>query len=264
MSSRSLVPYPIATYAVLACLFAWMFTIANALGAGVEGGQFPLGPIMAAALVSLGLGRSGLRRWGGSLARLKTSPGWYLFAALAPIAIMALIVPANAVLGAPLPTAEQLAGWRELGPTFLGILIGIGIGEEAGWTAFAAPRLLERYSFLTAWLVLAAIRTIWHIPLMLEGDLSPVVGIGGNFAFQYVVLWLYRRTGVWFLAAIWHTVLNTVSGSFLFRMVDGPDQTRLGLLLVIAYGLLALTLAALDRPRSSGADVRRGPTLSPR
>ncbi|MGE0553209.1 MAG: CPBP family intramembrane glutamic endopeptidase [Gemmatimonadales bacterium] len=264
MSSRSLVLYPIATYAVLACLFGWMFTIADALGAGIEGGQFPLGPIMAAALVSLGLGRPGLRRWGGDLARLRTAPGWYLLATLGPIAMMALLVLANGALGAPLPSAEQLAGWRDLGPTFVAILIAIGIGEEAGWTAFAAPRLLERYPFVKAWLVLAAIRTIWHLPLMLDGDLSLVVGIGGNFAFQFVVLWLFRRTGVWFLAAIWHTVHNVVSGSFLFQMVDGPDQTRLGILLVIGYGLLALGLAAVDRRPAIGADVGRGPAPSPR
>lgn len=62
---------------------------------------------------------------------------------------------------------------------------------------------------------------------MLQGDLDPTIGIVGNFAFQFLVLWLYRRTGVWFPAAIWHATLNTVGGEFLFPMVDGADQDRL-------------------------------------
>jgi len=264
---QSFVRYPLATYAVLACLFAWAFTIAHALGAGVSAGQNPLGPIIAAALVSAALGRPGVRRWGAELATLRTAPGWYLFAALGPVVMIVALVLANSAFGAPLPTRSQLSGWTELGPTLLGILIAIGIGEEAGWTAFAAPRLLERGSFIKAWLVLSVIRTVWHLPLMIDGDLSVTIGVGGNFAFQFVVLWLFRRTGVWFLAAIWHAVHNTVSGSFAFQMVDGADRARLGILLVIGYGALALTLAALDRARSKStpaAPVGRGPSPVPR
>jgi len=259
--------YPLAIYAVLACLFGWGFVIADLLGAGIDGGMFPLGPGIAAALVSLALGRPGLRRWGTALARFKTAPGWYLLAAIGPIVLVVILVLGNRALGAPLPTAEQLRVWRELGPTFVSILIAIGIGEEAGWTAFAAPRLLERHSFIKAWLVLATIRTIWHLPLMLDGDLPVIIGVGGNFGFQLVVLWLYRRTGVWFLAAIWHTVHNVVSGSFVFPMFEGADKARLGVLLVIGYGLLAAALVALDRRAATGppgADVRHGPAPSPR
>ncbi|MEO8452830.1 MAG: CPBP family intramembrane glutamic endopeptidase [Gemmatimonadota bacterium] len=234
-------------FAVLACLFAWSFTLAHAAGLPVESGQFPLGPIIAAAAVSAALGRSGLREWGGRLARLRTSPGWYLFAFLAPIVIITASVLINARFGTPLPTAAQLAAWPDLGGAWLGILIAIGIGEEAGWTAFAAPRLLSQGGMVRAWLILATIRTIWHLPLMLSGELTLALGIGGNFAFQFIVLWLYRRTGVWFLAAIWHTTLNVVSGQFLFRMVSGADQQRLGLIMVAGYILVAIVLAAVGR-----------------
>jgi membrane protease YdiL (CAAX protease family) len=225
-----------------------MFIIAAALRGGDASGQFPLGPIIAAAIVAAGLGRAGLRQWGRRLATLRAAPRWYLVAFLAPVAILVAAVLANSAFGAPLPTADQLAGWTALGPTFVGMLIGIGIGEEAGWTAFAAPILLERHGLIKAWLVLAAIRTIWHLPLLIQGDLSLTLGIGGNFAFQFLVLWLFQRTDVWFLAAIWHAVLNTVGGNFVFRMVDGPDQARLGTLMVAGYWLLVIAVLALDRP----------------
>jgi membrane protease YdiL (CAAX protease family) len=224
-----------------------MFTIAHALGAGIEPGQFPLGPIIAAAIVSATLGRAGLRQWGQRLITLRAAPAWYAIALLAPIVILAAAVLANAAFGAPLPSSAQLGEWTGLGEVFLGMLIAIGIGEEAGWTAFAAPLLLERHRFVRAWLILGAVRSLWHLPMMLQGDLSWTLGIGGNFAFQLLVLWLYRRTGSWFLAALWHATLNTVGGSFLFRMVEGADQERLGLLMVAGYWLAAIAVLVLDR-----------------
>ena len=248
-SSPQLMRYPLTAYTILACAIAWMFMIAQALGAGIEAGQFPLGPIIAAALVSASLGRPGLRQWGRRLATLRAAPGWYAIAIAAPIAILVAAVLANAAFGAPLPTAAQLGAGPALGGEFLGVLIAIGIGEEAGWTAFAAPLLLDRHRFVRAWLVLGGIRSLWHLPLMLQGDLSWTLGIGGNFAFQLLVLWLYRRTGVWFLAALWHAALNTVGGSFLFQMVEGADQGRLGLLMVAGYWLAAIAVLWLDRRR---------------
>lgn len=241
--------YPLIWYTILACLIGWAFTIAHALGAGNDAGQFPLGPIIAALVVSLALGRQGMRRWWSALTSFRTAPGWYLLATVGPVVMIVLLVLANAAFGAPLPTRTDLARALTLGPALVGILIGIGVGEEAGWTAFAAPRLLERGSFLAAWLVLASIRTFWHLPLMLDGNLSVMIGVGGNFAFQFVMLWLYRRTGAWFLAAIWHTVHNVASGQFFFRLVDGVDRERLGTLLVVGYGLLALFLVMIDRIR---------------
>jgi membrane protease YdiL (CAAX protease family) len=234
--------------------------IVHAMGAGIEVGQFPLGPILAAAIVSAGLGRSGLRQWGRRLRTLRSAPGWYAIAVLAPIAILAAAVVANSALGAPLPTAPQLSQWTGLGGTFLGMLIAIGIGEEAGWTAFAAPLLLERHRFVPAWLILASVRSLWHLPLMLQGDLSWALGIAGNFAFQFLVLWLYRRTGVWFLAALWHATLNTVGGSFVFQMVEGVDQERLGLLMVAGYWLAAIAVLVFDR---RSLDLRSEPPSRP-
>ncbi|MGE0439999.1 MAG: CPBP family intramembrane glutamic endopeptidase [Gemmatimonadales bacterium] len=239
----------VPVFAVLACLLAWAFYLAEWLGASIAGGQFPLGPILAAGLVSLLLGRPGLKAWAGRLSRLLVPGGWYLLAVLAPIALVVGAVLVNHAFGAPLPDRYQLAGWPGIGPQFVSMLLWVGIGEEAGWTAFAAPRLLERRGVLGAWLVLGSIRTIWHLPLMATGDLSLTLGIGGNFAFQFLLLWLLVRTDSWFLAAVWHAVLNAVSGSFFFRMVTGADQARLGTLMVAGYAAFALAVAWFDRRR---------------
>ena len=236
----------IAVFAVLACVFGWVFSILHGFGGPATSDQLPLAPIIAAAIVSAGLGRPGIRSWGARLVNLRAAPAWYLVALVAPVAIIVAAVLANAALGAPLPTAAQLKGWTDLGPTFLGMLIAVGIGEEAGWTAFAAPILLTRHRFVGAWLILATIRVVWHLPLILHGDLTWTLGVGGNVAFQFLVLSLVRRSGTWFPAAIWHATLNTIGGSFIFRMVAGPDQARLGLLMVGGYALLAIAAWAFD------------------
>lgn len=246
-SRRLIARSPLLLFTVLACVFGWIFVIAKALGATLDAGQLPLGPIIAASIVSAAMGGARLRQWGRRLITLRTSPGWYLFAFLAPVVILVAAVLVNSAFGAPLPTRVQLSGWTSLVPTFFVILLLIGVGEEAGWTAFAAPLLLERHRVVRAWLILASMRTVWHIPLMLQGDLDLTMGIVGNFAFQFLVIWLYRRSGVWLLAAIWHATLNTVGGQFLFRMVDGADQDRLGVIMVAGYVLLAVAVWGLDR-----------------
>jgi membrane protease YdiL (CAAX protease family) len=138
---------------------------------------------------------------------------------------MAVAVLVNSRFGAPLPTRAQLVGWPALLPTFLAFFVFIGIGEEAGWTAFAAPLVLERHRLIAAWLILGSIRTAWHIPLMLSGELDPIVGIIGNFAFQFLVLWLWRRTGVWWLAAIWHATSTSWADSFSSGWLKAPIRS---------------------------------------
>lgn len=249
--------YPVTAFVVLACLFGWVPYLVAALGVGGDAGNLPLGPLAAAACVTAAQGRDSLRKWGSRLTAWRTKPGWYAVAVLAPIAVHAAIVLANHGFGAPLPTSQQLSGWTDLPLTFVVILAMVGIGEEAGWTAFAAPLLLRRHGVLGAWAVLASIRIFWHLPLMLTGDMPWLMGLLGNAGFQLVLLWLLRSGGSWTLAAVWHATLNTFGGSFLFTMVSGADKERLGLLLGVAYALLALAVTpTLLRPRESGVRPR--------
>lgn len=244
---RPIRAYPLAFFFIFACLFGWIFYIAGALGSDISAEHNPLGPLAAAAIVAASLGRAGLKEWGRRLVTFRAGLGWYALAFLAPIVIIIAAVLANYTLGAPLPAPSQLAAWTDIPGNFVAILILIGIGEEAGWMAFAASRLQRRHPFITTWLILSAMRVLWHLPLMLNGDLSWTLGLGGNIAFQFLLLWLFQGTGVWFLAAIWHTTLNVTSGSFFFQMVQGEDQARLGLLMTAGYILVAAVVFLVNR-----------------
>jgi uncharacterized membrane protein len=91
------------------------------------------------------------------------------------------------------------------------------------------------------------------------------IGIVGNAGFQLVMLVLMSASeGRWFLAAVWHATVNAFGSAFFFAMVTGADKDRLGLLLSVAYVLLAVAALALHRhlkitqdPATTGS---QGPT----
>ena len=247
---RPIQNHPIVVFTILACLFGWAFFIAYAFGADVTPDGMPLGPLVAAFIVAACLGRTELKEWGRRLIAFRTGVGWYALAFVAPIVIITVVALANYALGATLPTPSQLAIWTELPGTFFAFLILVGIGEEAGWTAFAAPMLLRHNTFMKAWLILSAIRVLWHVPLMISGDLPWVLGFGGNIAFQFLVLWLFQRAGQrWFLAAIWHAALNTSGGKFFFQLVQGNDKARLAVLMTVGYVIVAIAVFLVDHRR---------------
>ncbi len=238
---------------MLACLFGWGVYIAAAFGLGSNPDNMPLGPLFAALVVASLQGRESLRAWGRRLRSWGASPKWYAVAVLTPIAIHLVDVLVNHLLGTALPTLAQLGQWTELPVTFVIFLVMVGIGEEAGWTAFAAPLLLRRHGIYGAWIMLSAVRILWHLPLMINGEMPWVVGIVGNAAFQMIVLQMFVASGGrWSLAAVWHATLNTFGGAYFFSMVTGADLSRLFLLLSIAYAAVAAVAVVLGHRRARG------------
>lgn len=246
--------HPIFAFAILACAFGWMVYGFAALGIGSNPENMPLGPVLAALVVTSCQGRAALFAWGRTLRRWVASPWLYVVAIGAPIALHLIIVLVNHVFGAPLPRADQLSAWPEIPVTFVIMLFMVGLGEEAGWTAFAAPLLLRRHGLWGAFVVLASLRILWHLPMMITGDMPLVVGLLGNAGFQLIVLQFMRhRRGSWTHAAVWHATLNAFGGAFFFTMVTGADKDRLDTLLGLVYAFVALlTLVPLLLRRGRG------------
>lgn len=254
--ARIIRTYPLTSFAVLACLFGWSVFIAASLGLGSNPDNMPLGPLLAALVVVSCQGRESLRSYGRRLRGWGADPRWYAVAVLAPFVVHVVDVLVNHAFGAPLPTAAQLAHWPDVPAAFVVMLVMVGLGEEAGWTAFAAPLLLRRSGLVTTWAVLSAVRIVWHLPLMLTGEMPWLMGIVGNAAFEMLVLLMYVGSGGhWAPAAVWHATLNAFGGAFLFTMVTGPDRVRLGVLLSVAYAVLAVAALAARRGRAGRGDA---------
>ncbi len=148
----------------------------------------------------------------------------YLLALLGPIALHVLIVLVNGGLGAPLPTSDQLADSWQVPGMFVVLLVLIGIGEEAGWTAFMAPILLRRHGLLVAWGIASLVRIVWHIPRHDQWRAAPVPrdrrqrrvhdGADGTAG--------RPRRRLVPGSAVWHAMLNTAGYSFLFTWSAAP------------------------------------------
>ncbi|MCP3422616.1 CPBP family intramembrane glutamic endopeptidase [Nocardioides pinisoli] len=261
--------HPISAFALLACLFGWSAYGLAAVGLGTNPENMPLGPALAALVVTSCQGRAALRGGGRSLRTWAASPWLYLLAVVAPLLLDVSIVFVNHLLGAPLPTGAQLGAWPEVPVTFVAMLVLVGLGEEAGWTAFAAPILLRRFGLLGAFAVLAPLRILWHMPLVLTGHMPLSIAVLANAGFQVIaLLMLQHRRGSWTLAAVWHASVNAFGATFFFSMVTGPDRDRLDLLLALVYalaGAMAFVLhLASGRGHAPGAAVEMDvPDTSP-
>lgn len=238
--------HPFAVFAVLSCVFGWAQYLLSALGVGSAPQQIPFGPFIAAVIVTAVQGRGVRRAWWRTLRGVRIAGRWLGVVTLVPVAVHLAIVAVNHGFGAPLPTSTQLGAWPEIPIVFVVMLVLVGLGEEAGWSAFAGPLLLEKHGLAKSWLLLGAVRTFWHLPLLLTGEMAWFMGIAGNLGFQLLMLIVMERSnGSWSQVAVWHSMLNAFGGAFFFPMVTGNDNLRLGILLGVAYATIAAVAAGL-------------------
>ena len=251
--------HQLAVFAVLAIVLSWWRWPLWEPGSG-NGPIEPLGPAVAAFIVVAVSGNGQLRRFARTVLNVKAGPMWLVAAVLTPIVMVVAAVTVNTMLGAPAPTESQLAGWTELPVVFLGMFLFVGLGEEIGWTAFGAPRALNGRHFLVAAAILTGIRSLWHLPVLMTGELQWVMVVG-MVAFQILILWMYLRSGGrWFPAALFHAVFNTVGGPFFFGMVEGPDLARLATIFSIGYALLAIAVLLVDRRLVTASPTQATPS----
>jgi membrane protease YdiL (CAAX protease family) len=244
--------HPVATFLPLAFALSW-YPWLIALAQGRTTGPNPLGPFVAALVVTgLGPGWPAVKDLLGRIARARVPARWYAFAFGLPLLLVAVAVAINTALGAPAPTAAQLATWRGLPEPFLFILLFIALGEEPGWRGFLLPRLEQRYgSPLRASLVLGAIWAAWHLPLL--GTEFPLAHVApfllSVFAASIVLTRLYDGTGgSVLLPMLMHATVNTMGSSYALGFVDGADKTRLWWIYAAAWGVSAGIVAWRMRP----------------
>ena len=229
-------------FVVLAYVLSWWPALFHA-------GILPHGPLLAAVLVvGLSEGKAGLKAWWSRMVR-RVAWRWYAVAATIPLVLTFTAPGLNLLLGAQLPVQIDWIIPFQVLPILL--LMG-GQWEEPGWTGFGLPRLFERFGpsvagTVTATLIMAVIRTAWHLPLMLSGSIywSDIVLV---IAFQIVLTWLFNRTGGVVLAVmLCHLVNNIVSGAFIGRWFTGADGVNNAWLFAGLWGLLALGLLLATR-----------------
>ena len=244
--------HPIITFFVLAYALSWLAWPMWAWGLYPIAPVFSFAPFLAALLVlAITHGKSGI---GGLLRRMvrwRVGLGWYAVALLLPAVLALAATGLNVVLGAQAPSAADLGGWTGLLPGFAIALLIPGLGgawEEPGWRGFALPRLQTGRSALFAALILGVLIALWHVPLMVVGDVhwSDIVLIMGAVI---VFNWVFNNAGGSVLIImLMHAMNNTVSGQFFSPMFSGADSVRQSWLLAAVWCAVAIVVVILAGP----------------
>ena len=193
------------------------------------------------------------------MVKWRVRPRWWAVAIFAPIVMTLLATALNIALGAPTPTADDLARWTNVLPTALLILLVPIIGgawEEPGWRGYALPRLLRGRSALSASLILGVLWAFWHVPLFFTdeqhwSDLLLVV------LATVVLTWLFRNAlGSVLVVMVFHAMNNAFSGEYVSQMFEGDDSSRQSWLLVLVWGIAATLIVFVGRG-FRGKDVEK-------
>lgn len=126
-------------------------------------------------------------------------------------------------------------------------------GEETGWRGFALPRLLIRFTPLTAAIILGVIWAVWHAPAFLTSDLTQAKYDFGWFLVgvtcaSILMTWIYVNANRNFLVAgfIPHAMNNLMGFSNAFT--DAKIQALV--LIVVAGSIIVACGPGLNGRRS--------------
>lgn len=179
------------------------------------------GPIAAAFIVSAAeTGRAGVS--GLAMRMVSWQTNWVMVALGAPFLLLFLAVLVAWIIEGEF-SLSGLGVSREF-PQFSVVgfllynLLSFGYGEETGWRGFALPRLQQRYSALTATLLLTVGWAIWHIPLFFYRPGYTSMGIGGIAGWLLSLLtgailltWLFNESkGSILVVALFHAAIDVV------------------------------------------------------
>jgi membrane protease YdiL (CAAX protease family) len=244
--------YPLIAFFILAYALSWLggwglYTLNHDLPAVASFGPF-LAALVVLAITSGRIGVGDLLR---SMVRWRVSPVWYAAALGLPMVLAVSATTLNVMLGAQAPSSAELGGWTSLLPSFVLILLIPGLGgawEEPGWRGYALPKLQGRYSALTASLILGFLWALWHMPLMVTGQIA-YSDLALVIAASVVTTWLFNNaSGSVLIVMLFHATNNTVSGSYFSPMFSGADSIRQSWLLALLWCVAAVVVIVATGP----------------
>lgn len=249
--------YPLVTFFGVAYALSWVPSLFEAHAI------LPLGPLFA-ALIMLALisGRAGILDFLRRIVQWRVRLRWYALALLLPVALTSTAVGLNLLFGAHLLSSDRMPSLSDLPMSFLFIMLFICLGEEPAWRGFALPRLMAKYTALTASLLLGVLHVLWHLPLFgLEYDWQNGFPWAlGVIASAIVTTWMANHTrGSLLLPILLHTSVN-VTAQYLFNpLFSAADLIQLywlwgGLWCILALAIVALTGKELGRVAVAAGD----------
>lgn len=240
---NSVAKFQLPLFVALAYLLSWW-------SAPFSGGQIiPYGPSIAAVIVvALAAGRPGLRVFWRRVTNWRAAWYWYAGGPAIIAGYHSLAWVLLALLGTPQAAAPALSTG-----IFLELLLLGGQWEEPGWTGYLLPFLQRRYGgrpngYLLAILAAGLVRSIWHLPLFLNGHLPWFDIFVFAFAMQAIVAWLYNRSGGSVpVVFVFHFASNLFGAAF-YPVYAGPERLLFQAIFMGLACVAALAVVRYARP----------------
>lgn len=195
-------------------------------------------------------GKAGLQSLLSRMGRWRVGLRWYGVALLtAPVLILGVLLTLS-ILVSPV-----------FAPGFsaIGMVVGLAAGffEEIGWAGFALPKMQNRYTALTAALLLGILWGAWHflggylggqaLPVFLSFAVSLV-------AYRVLIAWMYNHTESLLLAQLMHACYT---GSLFVLSYSLPGENTLLFYMVFTAVLWVVATLVVARTGSRLARAHR-------
>jgi membrane protease YdiL (CAAX protease family) len=205
--------------------------------------------------------------------------GYWLWAVFFIVPVFLVGSSFNPVFNGDPISFDSLKPTFRLFPMLMVFVMGVGFGQELGWSGFLMPRLQARYSALRSCLIRTVLVAVWHLPLLFYSMRHPyafpdfpygpwIAQQGFLVAFGVMVFmlmlpwsifytWIFNNTrGSLLLVAVLHgSEIWTVY--WMARTGIGPEDINnywgYGLVLV----LVAITLTVIYGPRNLSRKHKR-------
>lgn len=208
-------------FLILGFLLSW-YPWVLALLRHATSGPNPLGLFVAALIVSgLTGGWRGARDLLLAIVRVRVPLISWFAAFLIPIAIVAAALAVAAAFGMDIRMMRP-PPWSDLFDRFVFTLLFVALGEEPAWRGFLLPLLQRSLSPIIATLIVAAIWSVWHLPLLGSEFAWPTVPafLVSLFGGAFVLSWLYNSSrGSVLMPMLLHATLNTVAAGYAFHLI---------------------------------------------
>ena len=255
--------YPTAAFFILTYILSWggglitdaVWEATQSVALTLPFLILSLAPLSAVLIVSAMIGgKAAIVALLRKLTAWRVGWHWYVVVFLLQPVLNLAAIYLNVLLGAPAPTAAAFGPWSALLGAFALRLVNPLDGpmlEELGWRGFAQPRLQERFSPLTANLILAALVTLWHLPLIPTGDYAWIY-IPGTMAVTLIYGWVYNATGGSVLLTL---IMHAVEPLIWVNFTGADDARAVGLRMAI-YAVTAVIIVLFAGKNLGRKDMR--------
>ncbi|VVB94649.1 CAAX prenyl protease 2 [uncultured archaeon] len=162
---------------------------------------------------------------------------WYVPIIFLPPLLYLLTYEVMRLIGLPLPAEWHIPLLTPI--VFVFFFIGAA-AEELGYMGYAIDPMQDRWSALTASIIMGSLWAIWHYPSMIQVGQTPMLmawGTLGTVGFRILYVWLYNNTGKSIFGIIlFHAMSNTgrsvfPGGRSYYELADGA----------VGYSIIAIT-----------------------